>query len=181
MPAPRRARTRLVVAAATVAVAAGLALAPLLSTQVPRELLALLGALGVLLAVGAAWRWQALVPGAVAVLAAEYAVSLYQRGGPVDARAPLFAAGYLLLAELAHWSTEAHSLVRDEPAVLLHRLAVLALLVLATIALGALILLAAGLPIAGPVARLALGITAATITLALIASLTRRGVQGTER
>lgn len=178
MPAPRRARTRVVVAAATVAVAAGLALAPLLSTQVPREPLALLGALGVLLAVGAAWRWQALVPGAVAVLAAEYAVSLYQRGGPVDARAPLFAAGYLLLAELAHWSTEADSLVRDEPAVLLHRLAVLALLVLATITLGALILLAAGLPIAGPVARLALGITAATITLALIAGLTRRGPAG---
>jgi hypothetical protein len=173
MAAPRRSRTRLAVAAATVVVAAGLALAPLASTRVPPGPLALLGALGVLLALGAAWRWAALVPGAVALLAAEYVVSLYQRPGPVDARAPLFAAGYLLLAELAHWSTEAHRLVHDEPPVLAHRLAVLALLLLATIALGALTLLAAGLPLAGPTARLALGVTAATITLALIASLAR--------
>jgi membrane protein YdbS with pleckstrin-like domain len=91
----------------------------------------------------------------------------------VDARAPLFAAGYLLLAELAHWSGEAHRQVRDERAVLTHRIAVLALLVLAAVALGALILFAAGLPLAGPLARLALGVTAATITLALIATLTR--------
>ena len=108
------------------------------------------------------------------VLVAEYAVSLYQRSGPVDARAPLFAAGYLLLAELAHWAAEAHGLVRDERAVLVHRGAVLAVATLATTALGALVLLAAGLPLAGPVVRLALGVAAATVTLALIASLARR-------
>jgi hypothetical protein len=174
MPASRRAETRLVVAAATVAVALACALAPLASTPVPRAPLAWLGALGVLLAAGAAWRWAALVPSAVVVLAAEYALSLYHRGGPVDGRAPLFAAGYLLLAELAYWSGEAHRLVRDERAVLTHRLTVLAVLMLATMALGALILIAAGLPLAGPIARLALGVTAAASTLALIAALTRR-------
>jgi hypothetical protein len=177
MPAPRRVDTRVAVAAATVTVAVACALAPLASTRVPRAPLAWLGAIGVLLAAGAAWRWAALVPSALAVLAAEYVVSLYHRGGPVDARAPLFAAGYLLLAELAHWSGEAHRLVRDERAVLAHRVAVVAVLVLATVALGALILFAAGLPLAGPIARLALGVTAATITLALIAALTRPGAQ----
>ncbi|HZD69144.1 MAG TPA: hypothetical protein VFA45_09590, partial [Actinomycetes bacterium] len=126
---------------------------------------------------GAAWRWAALVPTAVGVLVAEYVVSLHHRGGPVDARAPLFAAGYLLLAELAHWSSEAHPQVRDERAVLGRRLAVLAGLTLGTMALGGLILLAAGLPLAGSLARLTLGVTAATVTLALIASLTR-GARG---
>jgi hypothetical protein len=178
MAAPERSHTRVGVAAATVAVAVACALAPLADTRVARTPLAWLGALGVLLAAGAAWRWPALVPSAVAVLAAEYAISLYHRGGPVDARAPLFAAGYLLLAELAHWSTEAHRLVRDERAVVVHRIGVLAVLALGAMALGALILLAAGLPLAGPVARLALGVTAATVTLALIASLTRRGPAG---
>jgi hypothetical protein len=178
MPAPDRSRTRVVVAAATVALAVACALAPLADTRVPRAPLAWLGAIGVLLAAAAAWRWPALIPSAVALLAAEYAVSLYHWGGPVDARAPLFAAAYLLLAELAHWSTEAHRLVRDERAVLGHRVAVLTVLTLGAMALGALILLAAGLPLAGPVARLALGVVAATITLALIASLTRRGAPG---
>ncbi|HZD00468.1 MAG TPA: hypothetical protein VFA46_09855 [Actinomycetes bacterium] len=177
MPAPGRADTRVAVAVATVAVAVALALAPLASTRVPAAPLAWLGAFGVLLAAGAAWRWAALVPSAVGVLAAEYMLSLYHRGGPVDARAPLFAAGYLLLAELAHWSGEAHRLVRDERAVVAHRLAVLVVLALGSVALGALILFAAGLPLAGPITRLALGVTAATITLALIASLTRHGAR----
>jgi hypothetical protein len=178
MPASGRSRARLGAAAATVAVAVVMALAPLADTRAPRAPLAWLGALGVLLAAGAAWRWASLIPGAVAVLVAEYVISLYQRAGPVDARAPLFAAGYLLLAELAHWATEAHRLVRDDRGVLSHRVAVLAALILGTMGLGALILLAADLPLAGPVARLALGVLAATVTLALIASLTRRGARG---
>lgn len=175
MPASSHSRTRVGAAAATVVIALVCALAPLADTPVPRVPLAWLGAVGVLLAAGAAWRWAALIPSAVAVLVTEYAVSLYQRGGPVDARAPLFAAGYLLVAELAHWSSEANRLVLDERAVIAQRLAVLAVLTLATIAFGALILLAAGLPLAGPIARLALGVVAAATTLALIASLTRRG------
>jgi hypothetical protein len=178
MPASGRSRARLGSAAATVAVAVVMALAPLADTRAPRAPLAWLGALGVLLAAGAAWRWASLVPSALFVLVAEYVISLYHRAGPVDARAPLFAAGYLLLAELAHWATEAHRLVRDDRDVLGHRVAVLAALSLGTMGLGALILLAAGLPFAGPVARLALGVVAATVTLALIASLTRRAARG---
>ena len=108
MQAPDRAHTRLTVGVATVALATVLALVPLVSTQVPRSPLAWLGALGVLLAAGAAWRYPSLVGGAVAVLATEYGVSLYHQRELVDARAPLLAAGLLLLAELAFWSAESH-------------------------------------------------------------------------
>lgn len=177
MQAPDRAHTRLVAGAATVALAAVLALAPLAATRAPRTPLAWLGAVAVLLAAGAAWRFVSLAGAAVAILAVEYGLSLYHQPGPVDARAPLFAAGLLLLVELAAWSVESHRLVRDDRAVLTYRLAVLAVLALAAIALGALILLAAELPLAGPVARLALGVAAASTVLALIATLSRRGTQ----
>jgi hypothetical protein len=173
MQAPDRAHTRLTVAVGTVALAAVLALAPLVSTQVPRSPLAWLGALGVLLAAGAAWRYPSLSGGAVAVLAAEYGLSLYHQRGLVDARAPLFAAGLLLLAELAFWAAESHGSLRDDREVVVHRLAVLALLALAAVALGALVLIAAELPLEGPVARLGLGVAAASTVLALIAALSR--------
>lgn len=174
MQAPDRAHTRLGVAVATVALAIALALAPLASTRAPRAPLAWLGAVAVLLAAGAAWRFVSLAGVAVAILATEYGLSLYHQRGPVDARAPLFAAGLLLLVELAYWSAESHRLVRDDRAVLGFRLAVLALVGLAAVALGALILLAAELPLAGAIARLALGIAAASTVLALIATLSRR-------
>jgi hypothetical protein len=174
MQAPDRARTRLGLGAATVALATVLALAPLASTRVARTPLAWLGALAVLLAAGAAWRFVSLAGAAVAILAVEYGLSLYHQPGPLDARAPLFAAGLLLLLELAYWSAESHRLVRDDHAVLGFRLAVLAVVALAAVALGAVVLLAAELPLAGPVARLGLGVAAASTVLSLIAILSRR-------
>jgi hypothetical protein len=175
--APDRAHTRLTVGIATVALAAALALAPLVSTQVPASPLAWLGALGVLLAAGAAWRYPSLGGGAVAVLATEYGLSLYHQRELVDARAPLFAAGLLLLAELAFWSAESHGSLRDDRRVVVHRLGVLAVVALATVAFGALILIAAELPLEGPVARLGLGVAAASTVIALIAALSRGRAQ----
>jgi hypothetical protein len=174
--APDRANTRIGAGAATVALAVVLAVAPLAATRAPRAPLAWLGAIAVLLAAAAAWRIVPLAGVAVAILAAEYGLSLYHQRGPVDARAPLFAAGLLLLIELAYWSAdESHRLMRDGRDVLGFRLAVLAMLALAAIAIAALVLLAAELPLAGPVARLSLGVAAASTVLALIATLSRRG------
>src|SRR6266581_6426001 len=65
MQAPDRAHTRLGVAVATVALAIALALAPLASTRAPRAPLAWLGAVAVLLAAGAAWRFVSLAGVAV--------------------------------------------------------------------------------------------------------------------
>jgi nicotinamide riboside transporter PnuC len=168
-----RAHTRLSVGIATVALATVLALAPLLSTQVPRSPLAWLGAVGVLLAAGAVWRHPSLAGGAVVALTTEYGLSLYQQRELVDARAPLFATGLLLLVELAFWSAESHRALREDRQVVAHRLAVLAVVALAAVALAALVLIAAELPLEGPVARLALGVAAASMVIALIAALSR--------
>lgn len=176
MQAPGRANTRLAAGAGAVVLAVLLAAAPLAATRAPRTPLAWLGAIAVALAAAAAWRFVALAGVAAAILATEYGLSLYHQRGPVDARAPLFAAGLLLLLELAYWAAgESHRLMRDSPRVLGFRLVVLALLALAAVILGSLVLLAAELPLAGPVARLTLGVIAASTVLALIATLSRRG------
>jgi len=156
-----------------VALALALALVPLVGARVAAGPLLGLGAAGVALAAVAAWRFTGVAPVAVAVLVAEYGLSLYHRqgGGPFDGRAPLFAAGYLLLAELANWSREANPLVRDETPVLAARLALLGATTALAAALGALVLVTAELPLVGAVARLALGLLAAVTAIAVAAAL----------
>jgi hypothetical protein len=155
MPAPRRARTRLACGLAATAVAAVLALAPLASVEGPlRQALAWLAAAGLLLAAGAALR-------------------LVRQGDRVHAAAPLVGAGLLLYAELASWAREARPQVRDEHPVLAARATVVAASTLAALALGVLVLLAAAVPAGGGLARLAVGVAAATATLALVAVVAR--------
>jgi hypothetical protein len=174
MPAPRRAHPRLICGLAATTVAAGLALAPLAAVSGPlREALAWVAGLGLLLAAGAALRVPALLAPALVVLLAEYTVVLVRRGGRVDAAAPLVGAGLLLYGELASWARESRPQVHDEPPVLAARAAVLAACVVAALGLGALILLAAALPAGGGLARLAVGVVAATGTLALVAVVAR--------
>jgi hypothetical protein len=174
MPAPRRARTRLACGLAATAVAAVLALAPLAAVEGPlREALAWVAGLGLVLAAAAALRAGSLLGPALAVLLAEYAVALVRRGDRVDAAAPLVGAGLLLYAELASWAREAHPRVRDERRVLTTRAVVVAASALAALGLGALVLLAAAVPAGGGLARLAVGVAAATGTLALVAMVAR--------
>jgi hypothetical protein len=174
MPAPRRARTRLACRLAAVVVAAALALLPVAQTGDPlRPLLAWLAGLGLLLAAGAAWHPAALLGPALTVLLAGYTVVLLGLGGRVHAWAPVVGAGLLLFGELACWAREAHPLVRDEPPATTARAAVLAASVVTALGLGALVLLAAGLPAGGALARLAVGVLAATATFALVAVAAR--------
>jgi hypothetical protein len=174
MPAPGRARTRLACGLAATAVAAGLALAPLAGARGPvRQALAWLAGLGLVLAAAAALRLPSLLAPALVVLVAEHAVVWVGRSDRVDAAAPLVGAGLLLYAELASWSGEARPLVRDERPVLAARAGVVAASTLAALALGAVILLVAAVPAGGGLARLAVGVAAATGTLALVAVLAR--------
>jgi hypothetical protein len=160
---------------AALAVAAALALAPLAQVHGPlRSALAYLAAAGLLLAGGAVWRLASLLGPSLLVLLAGQLVAPLLRGGRVDAAAPLAGAGLLLYAELACWAQERRPAVRDEPAVTRARLAVLAASVAGALALGAAVLLAAGLPAGGGLARLAVGVVAATLTLALLAAVARR-------
>lgn len=160
---------------AAVAVAAVLALAPLAQVHGPlRSALAYLAAAGLLLAAGAVWRLASLLGPALLVLLAGQLVAPLVRGGRVDAATPLAGAGLLLYAELASWAQERRPAVRDEPPVTRARLAVLAASVVGALALGAAVLLAAGLPGGGGLTRLAVGVVAATLTLALVAAVARR-------
>ena len=175
MPPARPDRTRLACRAAAVAVAGALALVPLAQVGGPlRAALGWLAALGLLLAAGAVWPLPSLLGPALVVLLAEHAVVLLGRGDRVDAAAPLVGAGLLLYAELACWAQEARPAVRDEPAVTRTRVAVLAASLAGALALGAVLLLAAGLPGGDGLTRLAVGVVAATLSLGLVAAVARR-------
>ena len=174
MPAPRRARARLACGLAATAVAAALALAPLTRVEGPtREALAWLAGAALLLAAAAALRAPSLLAPALLVLLAEYTVVLLEGGDRVDAAAPLVGAGLLLYAELACWAREANPRVHDEGRVLAARAIGLAASALAALALAALVLLAAALPAGGGLARLTVGVVAATGILALVAVVAR--------
>jgi hypothetical protein len=174
MPAPRRARTRLTCGLAATAVAAALALAPLAAVHgTLRQALAWLAAAGLVLAAGAALGLASLLAPALVVLLAEYTVLLVRQGDRVHAAAPLVGAGLLLYAELASWAREARPRVVDERPVLQARATVVAASTLAALALGVVVLLAAAVPAGGGLARLAVGVVAATATLALVALVAR--------
>jgi hypothetical protein len=174
MPAPRRARARLACGLAATAVAAALALAPLTRVEGPRrEALAWLAGAALLLAAGAALRAPSLLAPALLALLAEYTIVLLQGGDRVDAAAPLLAAGLLLYAELASWAREANPRVHDERGALATRAVGVAASTLAALALSALILLAAALPAGGGLARLTVGVVAATGILALVGLIAR--------
>jgi hypothetical protein len=175
MPKARQAHAQVACRLAAVAVAGALALVPLAQVDGPiRAALAWLAAVGLLLAAGAAWPLPSLLGPALVVLLAEHVVVLLGRGGRVDAAAPLVGAGVLLYAELACWAQEARPAVRDEPAVTRARVAVLAASVAGALGLGALVLLAAGLPVGDGLTRLAVGVAAATFTVGLVAAVARR-------
>jgi hypothetical protein len=174
MPAPRRARTRLACGLAATAVAAALAVAPLAAVAGPvREALAWVAGLALVVAAAAALRTGSLLGPALVLLLAEYTVALIHRGGRIDAAAPLVGAGLLLYAELASWAREARPQVRDERPVLHARVVVVVASALAALALGALVLLAAALPAGGGLTRLAIGVVATTLTLALVVLVAR--------
>ena len=174
MPAPRRARTRLACGLAATAVAAALAFAPLAAVGgTLRQALAWLAALGLLLAAAAALRLASLLAPALVVLLAEYTLVLVGRGGRVPAPAPVVGAGLPPSADLARWPREARPRVRDERPVLTARATQVAASALAALGLGVLVLLAAAVPAGGGLARLAVGVVAATATLALVALVAR--------
>jgi hypothetical protein len=158
-----------------VAVAAALALLPLAQVDGPlRAALAWLAAVGLLLAAAAAWPLPSLLAPALLALLAEHTLVVLGRGDRLDATAPLVGAGLLLYAELACWAQEARPAVHDERPVIRTRLAVLAASLAGALGLGALLLLATGLPAGGGLTRLAVGVVAATLTLGLVAAVARR-------
>lgn len=131
------------------------------------------GCSGVVLALAAlVARRAALLPWGLVGVGAGYAAYLGLGEQAVDPRAPLVAAAFFVAAELAFWSLERRDW-RSEPQVVLRRLGLVLASGLATAIVGGLLLLITSGGQPGLAAEVA-GVTAAVITLAVIAQLARR-------
>ena len=154
--------------------AGALALAPLGSGPEHPWLLLGLGGAGVLaLCVGLAVRWSAALAFGVALIGAEHAVRLTTGADRVDPWTPLYAAGFLLAAELGWWSIEPRVPAWTEYGMTLRRVATIAGACIGGAVLSALVVLAAGAPLHGGLALELVGVVAATAALAVIAAVAR--------
>jgi hypothetical protein len=124
----------------------------------------------VVLAAGLGFRKPSGFLWALVLLGGNYALWLALGTHTLDQRMPIVGAGLLLVAELAFDSLEPE-VGRPEPPVVLARAIGLALLVLTAIAVGAIVLAVAAIPLSGGVAITGLGALAAVLALALIMRL----------
>ena len=122
------------------------------------------------LAVGLALRRSMFFVWALVLLGANYAVWLALGTRALDQRIPVVGAGLLLAAELAFDSIEPEVGRLQAPTVLA-RAIVLVIVLLGAVGGGALVLVAASVPLSGGVVVTALGAVAAVLALALIARL----------
>jgi hypothetical protein len=131
-------------------------------------LLAIIGALGVAVLVGAlVVRIPALVTSALALLGAEYAGLFLVRGATLDVRAPLYAAAFLVVAELAFAAVELRA-GTPEPGLVARRAAVLVGAAAAAVLVGLIVLAAAATPLDGGLGLEAVGIAAAVVLVAAL-------------
>jgi hypothetical protein len=117
-------------------------------------------------------RWPSVLPWGFVGAAASYTVYLSLRHGTADSRAPFVAAALFVAAELGFWSVE-RTAGRNERAVVVRRLAVIALGTLGTALLGSLLLVVAA-SVSGGLGLEAIGVLAAVGVLATVAVLAAR-------
>ena len=136
-----------------------------------------IGGIGVLFLAVSVWRgWPSGVAWTLALLAGEYALALTLGDGDeqVDAAAPFYAGGLLLLAELAYWSIELRAPGREDAGLIVRRLAALGALVLTSVALGTFVVAATAVSLSAGLLLDVIGAAAAVATLAFLARLARR-------
>ena len=158
------------------ACAAGLAVLALAGTEdLVLEVGARLAALAfVALVAGIVLGWSSLLPVALVLLGAPYALHLSVDDVGLDAKAPLFAAGLLLVAELGYWSLEERERTHGDPGAGLRHLGFVAVLALAGLAVGAVLLAVADLARTGGLAIDLLGAAAAAAALLVVVLVARR-------
>jgi hypothetical protein len=113
----------------------------------------------------------------IVLLGAEQAVRLTVGPARADEWTPLYAAGFLLCAELAWWSIEPRVPAFSEPRVLINRVTVVAGCCTGAALLAALVVLAAGVPLEGGVALELVGVLAAAAAVAVVAVVARSSVR----
>jgi hypothetical protein len=128
--------------------------------------LAVISLLSLVAAIALGWSW--LVPVSLVFLGATYATHLGVDDVPLDVKAPLLAAGLYLTAELAYWSLEERDDLRAEPGEGLRRVGVLAVLGIAALAAGGVVLAAADLTHVRGLATDLLGAAAAAAVLVVV-------------
>jgi hypothetical protein len=119
--------------------------------------------------------WPVAIAWALALLGSAYAIALAtgEDGAAVDAVAPLYAGGLLLVAELSYWSLELRGSRREEPGAMLRRLVALTALAALSVAIGGFVVLVTAAPARGGLVWDALGVAALAATLAIVAWLAR--------
>jgi hypothetical protein len=159
-----------------VALAVGLAAMPALRADRLAGLLACVGAIGVVgFVFGLLRGYPGAVPWAVVVLGAAYTGSLFLPERGVDREAPLVAAGFVLLAELAYWTLELRTPLSPEPGMLSWRAVVVGAAGLGALLVAAIAIVATAIPLGGGVTGDLLGVAAAVAALAVVAGLADRG------
>jgi hypothetical protein len=141
-----------------------------------RELVVASGALALgLLLASLSFGWAAGIAWTLVLLAGEYAGALAANDQTVvDPGAPLYAAGLLLLTELAYWSLELRGRGREEHRVVVRRLTALGALAFGSVVLGAFVVVVTAAPLGGGLVWDVIGVGAAAGTLAILARLARR-------
>jgi hypothetical protein len=130
----------------------------------------------IVLAAGLALRWSAALAGGMVVLGAEQAVRLATGPTALDPWTPLYAGGFLLVAELAWWSIEPRVPAFAEEGLALRRLLTVGVACAGGSALAAVVVLAAGAPLRGGVGLELVGVLAAAGALAVVATVARSRV-----
>jgi hypothetical protein len=171
MAAPRRSRAGVGAGALALAVLGVLVAYPAAGTGRAAPFVVLPGLLGAgLLAAGFVFRIPEFVPWALAPVLGEYATFLLLEGE--DRFAPAFAAGLVLLAELAYWALEPRHVGRAR-SIAVRRAVTLLGLAGGSGIVAALLLGASELAPGGGLALAALGAAAAVLSVAVVVWLAR--------
>jgi hypothetical protein len=174
--APRPRAARLATGAVALFAAAGLAAFPAAQDLELRPLaLSLGGAALVLLAFGLVVRWPGALGLGLAALGSEYAVLFAAEGSTLDRFTPVYAAGFVFVAEVAFWSIERRVAAWSEPTALEWRLARLGAACLGAAGVAALATVSAAAATGGGgVVLESLGVGAAIGSVVILALLMRR-------
>jgi hypothetical protein len=125
------------------------------------------------LAVGLASRWNAALVVGIAFLGAQQGVRLALGSSTVDPWTPLYAAGFLLAAELAWWSIEPRVAAWSDTEVLIRRVLAITACCLGGALLAAMVVLAAGAPLHGGFGLELVGVVAAVAAVVVVAAVAR--------
>ena len=133
------------------------------------------GAALVLLAFGLVVRWPGALGLGLAALGGEYAVLFAAEGSTLDTLTPVYAAGFILVAELAFWSIERRVAAWSESTALEWRLARLGAACAGAVAVAGLATLSAAAATGGGgVVLESFGVGAAIGSVLILALLMRR-------